>query len=502
MVRATLSRIIADRARADPDQPIVIDASGRLSARELDRAATSLAHALRRRGVAHDDTVAIGLPNTRDFVIACAAVWRAGATPQPVSPHLTRDERSALERISRPAATIGARPATAGIAWLPSARVAPDARALPDAAATSWKAVATSGSTGHPKIVRAAGPALLDPALPVASFLPHTATQLVAGPMWHSAVFTYAFRGLLTGHRLVIMPRFDPRRWIDLVEAHDVTWGLLVPTMMARLMNLPPERRDPTRLSSIERVLHMGAPCAPDLKHAFLKWIGADRVDEVYAGSESNGLTRITGDEWLERPGSVGRGISGTRIRILNDAGEELPAGAPGLIWMRRGDAPSYEYVGAESRRDDHGWDTLGDIGHLDEDGYLYVHDRADDIINRGGEKIAPAAVEAVLESHPAVREAVVFGVADVDLGQAVHAVVRLRDKTTSIARVRAYAVQRLGPRAPEILHLTERTLRNDAGKIRRKAYAAWLASGASSAPPATPDPPTDTPAGRGRAAG
>lgn len=160
--RVTFSRIIADHARVDPGRPLVIDADGELIASELDRAATSLAHALIRHGVTIDDTVSVTLPNSRDFIIACTGIWRAGATPQPISPHLTAEEREQLEHLSRPVATIGTRPATPGGAWLPSARVAPDASPLPGVAASCWKASATSGSTGRPKVVRAAAPALLD----------------------------------------------------------------------------------------------------------------------------------------------------------------------------------------------------------------------------------------------------------------------------------------------------------------------------------------------------
>lgn len=484
MARQSFSRIIADRARNDPAQAIAVDAEGDLTASELDRAATSLAHALIDSGVRPDDTVAVALPNGRDFLIACAGIWRAGATPQPVPPTLTDDERGHLERLALPAAAIGLRPVTPGVAWLPRARVTPDTRSLPDLAAACWKAVPTSGSTGRPKVVRAAAPALLDPTRPVAAFLPHKATQIVAGPLWHSAVFTYAFRGLLTGHRLVILPRFDPEKWIDLVETHQVSWGMLVPTMMNRLLSLPPDRRDPARIRSLQRVMHMGAPCPPDVKRAFLAWIGPDRLDEVYAGSESNGLTHITGTEWLEHPGSVGRGIGGTRIRILDHDGDELPPGSPGLIWMHRGDASAYDYVGAASRRDAEGWDTLADIGHLDEDGYLYLHDRADDMINRGGDKIAPATVEAVLHSHPDVAEAAVFGVPDERFGQAVHALIRLENGATSTESVREFARERLGSRAPTVIRATSEPIRNDAGKLRRSRLAADTSEGLASPGP------------------
>ncbi|MDQ1206274.1 AMP-binding protein [Microbacterium sp. SORGH_AS_0862] len=471
MTEQTFSAILAERARADPDEPLVVDSAGAMTARELDAAASALAHELLRRGVRRDDLVAVSLRNGRDFLVACFGIWRAGATPQPLSTELTAAERGALEALAVPAAAVGSRPASPGIAWLPGARVAPRGGELPDTAASCWKAPATSGSTGRPKIVRAAAPASLDPSRPVAEFLPRRATQIVAGPLWHSAVFTYAFRGLLTGHRLVILDRFDPAAWVTAVETHRATWGLLVPTMMTRLLRLPPEVRAAERVASIESVLHMGAPCPPALKRDFIDWLGPERVDEVYAGSESNGLTRITGTEWLERPGSVGRPIGGTGVRIRDERGDDVPVGEAGLVWMRRGSAAAYSYVGAASRRDAAGWDTLGDIGHVDADGYLFLHDRSDDMINRGGDRIAPATVEAVLDAHPAVVEAVAFGVPDDEWGRVVHAAVRLTD-ATALPVVAAAARSQLGRRAPAVLHLSITPLRNDAGKVRRSALA------------------------------
>lgn len=472
MAAPTFSALLADRARRAPEEPVVVDDRETLTARGLDTAATSLAHTLRRRGVGLDDTVAVSMANSVDVVIACVGVWRAGATPQLLDPRLRREERAALEGLDRPAAAIGAAPVDGSIPWLPSARVAPDAGPLPDLAASSWKAATTSGSTGRPKIVRAAAPARLDPERPVAAFLPRTGTQLVAGPLWHSAVFTYAFRGLLTGQRLVVMDRFSPENWIDRVETHRVTWGLLVPTMMARLLRLPEAQRDPARVTSLHAVLHMGAPCPPDLKRAFLAWLGPERVDEVYAGSESNGLTLIGGVDWLAHPGSVGRPIGGTRLRIRDDRGDDVPTGRPGRIWMHRGDDAAYAYVGARSRRDADGWDTLDDIGHVDADGFLFVHDRADDIVNRAGTKVAPATVESALASHPDVVEAVAFGVRDDDLGSAVHAVVRLTDDPAPLDDILAFARSRLAPVPLDALHVTTSPLRNDAGKVRRSSLA------------------------------
>lgn len=474
LVRQTISSIFSDRAAANPDEVVVVDERGEVTAGELEESATRLARELRARGVQVDDLVVVALPNGRDFVIACAAIWKAGATPQPVALTLTDAERSAVESVARPTAAIGIRPRTPGIGWLPSVESSADAGApLPDLAASSWKAPTSSGSTGAPKVVKSSAPALMDPTRPVAAFLPVRGTQLVAGPMSHSATFTYAFRGLLTGQRLVILPRFDERAWLDAVERHAVSWALVVPTMMHRLLRLPEEERDVARLTSIESVLHMGAPCSVELKRSFLSWLGSERVVEVYAGSESNGLTMIRGEEWLARPGSVGRPIGGTEIEIRTDRGVEAAAGETGVVWMRRGERPSYAYLGATSQRDYDGWDTLGDVGRIDAEGFLFLVDRADDVINRGGEKIYPIEIERVLEQHPSVRGAVAFGVDDESLGQRVEAVVDIAESSIEGAELEAWGRARLGPRAPTAISIVREPVRNDAGKTSRKQWSA-----------------------------
>lgn len=471
MVRQSISTILADRAASAPGAVMLVDEAGAYTAAELDDAATHGARVLIDYGVRPDDLVSVALPNGRDHVIACFAIWRAGATPQLVSRALLPEERRRVDETARPAAAIGHPPQAPNIPWVHLA-AAPSSRSpLPDLAAASWKAPTTSGSTGAPKVVRASAPALLDPTQPVSPFLPRDAVQLVCGPMHHSAVFTYAYRGLLTGHRLVILPRFDERAWLEAVEQHGVTWALVVPTMMHRLLRLPAPERAAERIQSLETVLHLGAPCAPTLKRAFLDWVGPSRLIEVYAGSESNGLTMINGDEWLAHPGSVGRPIGGTEIQIRDLAGAELPVGTIGEIWMRRGDIPAYDYIGARSRRDVKGWDTLGDVGKVDADGYLYVVDRADDLINRGGEKIAPATIEQALERHPEVRSAVAFGVPDAELGERIEAVADIATADVTSDELRDWARTELGSRAPTRIRIFRTPVRDDAGKTSRRRW-------------------------------
>ena len=242
---------------------------------------------------------------------------------------------------------------------------------------------------------------------------------------------------------------------------------------MHRLLRLPAEVREAADVSSLETILHMGAPCAPELKRRFMDWVGADRVTEVYAGSESNGVLMIRGEEWLAHPGSVGRPASGTAVAIRAPDGTDLPPGAVGRIWLRRDGGVTYRYVGGTSARRADGWDTIGDLGCLDDDGYLYVVDRADDVILRAGTNVHPAEIERVLEIHPAVRGAVAFGVPDPDLGQRIEAVVDVSGSRITSQQLLSWIRSRLdAPRRPSAIHVVTSPVRDDAGKTSRRVYA------------------------------
>jgi bile acid-coenzyme A ligase len=473
MARQSFAQVISAHAATRPDRVVVVsDHEGlALTARELDTRSNRLAREYLACGVGRDDLVAVGMPSCAEFIIACAAIWKAGATPHPVPPSLPDAERAALERLARPALAVGARPVDPAIPWLPDG-FRPDATRpdgpLPDTWARSWKAPTSSGSTGRPKIVAANAPALIDLDQPVAPFLPRHAIQLVNAPLWHSASFTYAFRGLLTGHRLVLTGGFDEHRFGALVAAHRVSWTLLAPSMIHRLVRIPPLQRRHWDMASLNCVLHMGAVCSPSDKRELIGWLGADKVVEVYAGSESNGLTMITGPEWLRRPGSVGKPIGGTEIRIMRADGSPAKAGEIGQVWMRRGDRPAYRYYGAPSRRTDDGWDTLGDLGSLDTHGYLTVVGRADDVMAAGGVTVYPSRVEHALEQHPAVRGAVVFASRD-----GLSAVVDIGDGESDAAQIRRRARAHLTPaELPVRIHLTRTPVRNEAGKVRRSTLA------------------------------
>lgn len=473
MARMTIGQAFAWLADVDPDRPAVRDDVGRLTRRELDEQTNQLARAYAGLGVTQDSTVAVSLPNSVAFVTACVAVWKLGATPMPMSAARGVDEQCTLLDLAQPALLVTADQHTDH----PVRTIGPDVDLagmhdgpLLPAAAACWKAPTTSGSTGRPKIVRSTAGAWIDPEQQVATFIPRQAVQLVTAPLSHSAPFTYAFRGLMTGHSLIIHPRFEERRVLEEIPRSRITWAMLVPTMMNRILKLPAAERRAADLSSLESILHIGAPCSPEVKRKWLDWLGPERVIEVYAGTESQGLTVISGTEWLEHPGSVGRPTGGSSMKIVDGNGHDVPPETIGEVLMTRAGGPTYEYQGGTSRRCGD-WDSLGDLGYQDEDGYLYIVDRMDDLIISGGVNIYPAEIERVLEQHPSVRSAVAFGVPDQDLGQSIHAIVDIASSRLEASELQNWFSSKLNPlRRPKKIHLVREPVRDDAGKVRRNS--------------------------------
>jgi bile acid-coenzyme A ligase len=253
-----------------------------------------------------------------------------------------------------------------------------------------------------------------------------------------------------------------------------------VPTMLRRIWQLPPEVRQAADLSSLRVLFSSGSPWPAWLKQEYLQWIGPDRILEVYGGTEQYGSTGITGRESLDHPGSVGRPMGGSAVRILHpETGEDLPPGAEkgiGEVYFMAAGGPgsTYRYLGAEAKSRD-GWETLGDLGYLDDEGYLYLVDRRTDMVISGGANIYPAEVEAALERHPVVRSAAVIGMPDDDLGQLVHAIVDVgsatADETPDFDALRTHLRKYLVPyKVPRTFEIVTEPLRDDAGKVRRSA--------------------------------
>jgi bile acid-coenzyme A ligase len=285
---------------------------------------------------------------------------------------------------------------------------------------------------------------------------------------------------LLAGCHVVVTDRFDATRTLALIEEHRANMVYLVPTMMKRISRLPADVRDGFDLSSLDVVWHLAEPCPEWLKQEWIDWLGPKRIWELYAGTENQASTVIRGDQWLEHRGSVGR-VSVGEMAVFDPDGAPLPAGEIGEVYMRRapGGPATYRYVGAEARTIGDGWESLGDRGRMDDDGFLYLADRRTDMILSGGANIYPAEIEAALGEHPAVLSAAVIGLPDDDLGNRVHAIVQadpdvLAEGSLDADALRNHLAQRLVRyKVPRTFEFCEDPLRDEAGKVRRSQLRA-----------------------------
>ena len=417
----------------------------------------------------------IGLPNSIEFYEATVATWKLGAVPQPVSAKLPARERQAIVDLASPALVVGADQADhPGRVCIPAGFVpdpALDDSALPDAIAPVWKAPTSGGSTGRPKLIVAGQDGEIDADLVSFVFrMERGDTHLVPGPLYHNAPFSLSTVGLFMGHHLVVMPKFDAEAALALIAEHRVEWMNVVPTMMLRMhraVQADPDRYD---LSSLRVVWHMAAPCPEWLKEAWIELVGADTLMELYGGTEGQAATIITGTEWLAHRGSVGKPLTG-QMKVLDAEGDPAPPGEIGEIYMRRfdGTAPTYQYIGAEACELD-GWESLGDMGWMDDDGYVYLTDRRTDMILSGGANIYPAEVEAAIDEHPRVLSSLVVGIPDDDLGQRVHAIVQPDGAVTSDELVAHLHERLVRYKIPRSFEFVDEPLRDDAGKARRTA--------------------------------
>jgi bile acid-coenzyme A ligase len=478
-------RALALHAERKPDAAALIVDGRSLSWRELDRASTRLARTMASRGVGHGAFVSIALPNGEAFVIACFAAWKLGAVPQPLSSKLPAAERDAILAEARPALLVGGEPGP-HFEHLPGDLDLSDGSddALPDARSPSRQALASGGSTGRPKLIVDALPAEIDPEVAFYGNEPGT-TVLVPGPLYHAAGFVNTTTTLLLGGTVVLMTRFDAAEALALIERHRVAWVSFVPTMLQRIWRLPESERGRYDLSSLRRVVSSGAPCPDWLFESFIGWLGPERVFEAYGGTERIGGTLISGSEWLAHRGSVGRPTGGRRIRILDEGGRDLPPGEVGEVYMMPpgGQGSTYRYLGAESRATADGWESLGDLGYLDEDGYLYLVDRRSDMIVSGGANVYPAEVEAALDAHPGVLSSAVVGLPDDELGQRVHAIVQAPG--LSEEALREHVAGRLSRvKVPRSFEFVDAPLRDEAGKLRRSALRAARLPGAAPSSP------------------
>lgn len=444
-------------AREYPASIAVVEVSGRtLTAGELVAQSHQIVHGLRALGLSRGDCVAMALPNCSEALALFMAATEAGMYLVPVNWHLTASEMAyvlsdsnakvfvASERIaqaSREAAELAGIPGPVRFAvgkidgFSPfHALTAGQPSGIPDDRSAGAPMTYTSGTTGKPKGVRRPV-GLADPdsmAAAQAGFLSlfgilpgSEGVHLVSAPLYHTAVLNFATNHLHLGHTLVLMDKWTPELTLDSITKYRVTSSHMVPTMFNRLLKIPREQRSQYDVSSLRHVIHSAAPCPIETKRHMLEWWGPC-IFEYYSASEGGG-TLATPEQWLQKPGTVGKAWPISEIRILDDARQPVAQGETGTVWIRMGDF-RFEYHKDQKKTADawnEGFFTVGDAGYLDPDGFLFLCDRKADMIIAGGVNIYPAEVEAQLVTHPAVLDAAVFGIPHPDFGEEVKAVVQ-----------------------------------------------------------------------------
>jgi bile acid-coenzyme A ligase len=302
---------------------------------------------------------------------------------------------------------------------------------------------------------------------------PEGGTVVMGGPLYHNAPYHVAVQGLVRGLPIVVFERFDPELLLLAIDRYKARSALVVPTHMSRAMKLPANIRSKYDLSSINQLWHSAAPCSIDVKEAWLEWVGAEKVYEQYSSSEALAATLIRGDEWLEHRGSVGRVCRGEMKIVDPETGIDLDCGQIGEIYMRLSPDGNtgFRYIGADLKTNHEGWASVGDLGHFDEDGYLYFADRRLDMIISGGANIYPAEVENALLRHPSVVSCAVIGLPDDDLGQKVHAIVQTDNPDVREGDLTEFLLtQIVRYKIPRSLEIVDWSVRDDAGKVRRSA--------------------------------
>ena len=447
---------IADHAARAPDSPALITAEGRtLSYGDLHRRSRQVAGALHSAGLRRGDAVALMLPNRPEFLEVSWGCQLSGLYYTPVNTHLTFEEvayviedsearavfidesmaelgSQLLEQL--PAAAVRIMVGDRGSGWLSYEEVLRTAGPAPKPS-DGTEMLYSSGTTGRPKAVRRPLPtengswaqSVLELALLHRYGMTASSVYLSPAPLYHAAGVNYTMGVNRVGAASVLMPKFDAETVLQLIESHRVTHAQFVPTMFVRMLKLPKEVRERYDVTSLECVLHAAAPCPVDVKQQMMEWFGPI-IHEYYGGTEGFAGTTIGPEEWLAHPGSVGKPF--TTVHVIGEDGEDLSPCTAGEIFFEGG--PDFEYFKdpekTASVSNSKGWRTLGDVGYVDEDGYLYLTDRSTFMIVSGGVNIYPQEIENLLVMHPKLADAAVFGVPNEEFGEEVKAVVQPLD--------------------------------------------------------------------------
>ena len=462
---------------------------------EVEARATRLAGGLRRLGLQEGDVMAVLLRNDAAFADAILASRIGGTFYCPLNWHFTAEEAGYILRDSG-AKAILADPAMlepiraalpAGIAVL---ALGPDYEAWlaaqppfdgPPAQPRAHMGY-TSGTTGRPKGVRrlpvpperqATQRAAMAEVVAATFGTVPGCRALVSAPLYHSAPSVFAQNALAAGELLLVEPRFDAERTLALIERHRITVIYLVPVMYVRLLRLPEEVRRRYDLSSLRFVCSTGAPCAPEVKRAMIEWLGPI-VTETYASTETGMVTVATSADALGRPGTAGRPVGGAELRILDEEDQPLPTGGIGRIFVRQPAYPDFTYHGREADRraiERDGFISLGDMGYLDAEGFLFLCDRASDMVISGGVNIYPAEIEHALLRLPGVVDCAVFGIPDAEFGERLHAVVQPAPGASPAPEEIAAGLRALiaGYKVPRGIEIAAELPRDPNGKIAKR---------------------------------
>jgi long-chain acyl-CoA synthetase len=481
---------VSSHARSQPGKPALICDDRVVTYAQLDGRANRLAHALRARGVGAGDRVAVMLPNSIELFEANVAISKLDAFVVPVNWHLKAAELDWI--LADSGAVVLVSHADLSAAWANApcpvlvvgedgdgsyeAAIAAGEGEHLEAASSASPVFYTSGTSGRPKgVVHGTldrermelgqqGQAGL-------WFWAADDVYLLSGPAYHAGPGGWASTALFVGATVVILPAWDAREWLRLVERHRVTRSFMVPAHFIRILEVPADERSRADLSSLRLICHAAAPCPIDVKRRIIEALAPCAIWELYGGSEG-GATRISPEEWLAHPGSVGLPWPGVEVRILDpEDGRRLGPGETGLIYVRPFGGARFHYH-HDPEKTEQAWRddafTVGDVGHLDEEGYLYITDRASDMVIRGGVNVYPREVEEVLHAHPAVVDCAVFGIPDERLGEQLKAVVEARGVTADelAAHVRAHLADF---KCPAVWELVDTLPRDPNGKVLKR---------------------------------
>jgi long-chain acyl-CoA synthetase len=485
---------VFDCARERSEEPALIDPSGVLSWAQVAERVARMANALRAFRFPEGSRLAVLGANCADTILAYAAAAWAGVGCILINYHLTASEVEYLLRDGN-ARAIWASPSLTGTAAAACAQV--DVSVLDEVADPYWGVllrqsdcsppvtehpadldlIYTSGTTGWPKGVQV--PTRMTPTVAGRLDLyerhhcvglgPH----LVVSPLYHSGPHA-AVGLLLMGHKVVVIDRFDAEQTLEAIEEHRIGTTVMVPTHFVRLLSLPKERREAADVSSIKMIAHTGSLCPIPLKRAVIEWFGPV-LREAYGGTESGVISAITSEEWLTHPGSVGQANPPFHPLVLDEAGAECPPGADGVLHFVDDSGEGIRYYNdPEKTAAAHvvpGTFTLGDIGHVDEDGYLYITGRVTDMVISGGVNIYPAECERILADHPSVRDVALFGIPDDEMGECLVGLISVKEESITVEQLLDFCRSRIARyKVPKQLRVVDDIPRSPMGKVDKRA--------------------------------